>query len=241
MPYFEYMPRAAVVWLKGANGQKWMEATGLSIDQMAELWRSAVRQRFPFFAASDALASLGTERQMERGLTESEATYRNRIHLAWDLWLTAGSHGSMLRVLRDMGYPNAAIVQQNGMGSTLLGDVAQMVNLGTNPLLGGIPWWTFDTNDLMWSRFAVLFFPPFPAGWTNIQTPPSPSSLPSDSEVDIIRRTIQKWKPAKATLVGISVMLDGRCIGWPVRIIGNGTTIVPFGATNGGAVVAWTP
>lgn len=47
----------------------------------------------------------------------------------------------------------------------------------------------------------------------------------SPADLSRLRNTIRKWRPAKATCVGIYLVTQGRTIGWPVRIIGNGTTI----------------
>jgi len=240
MPYFEAMPAAAVNWLRGPNGSKFLRALGLSMDQMAELWRVAVRQRFPWFASTDALAAMGDERGILHGPNESEDSYRARVFEAWTSWELAGSPKDLLLNLKLMGYPNTAIVQQNGLSYTLDGsDNLITVALGPNPLLGGIPWWTYDGNAALWNRFTVIFYSPLPVGWVNIQNPPTSFTAPNLVEVDFIRQIIDIRKPAKAALTSIAVLLDGRCIGWPVRIIGNGTNIAD--GPNTGAVLYWAP
>lgn len=240
MPYFEQMPQAAVNWLQGPNGAKFLRTLGLSIDQMVELWRTAVRHRFPWFASMDALEAVGSERGIIRGPVETEISYRARVFDAWVSWELAGSPKDLLLHLKLLGYPNTAIVQQNGLSYTIDGSNDLItVALGANPLRGGIPWWTFDGDEALWNRFAVLFYPPFPVGWTNIQNPPTGATAPTLQEVDFIRKIVNARKPAKALLVTFAVLLDGRCIGWPVRIIGNGTNIAD--GPNAGAIVYWTP
>jgi len=234
-----FIPSSAPNWLQGINGTKLLEAIGVSFDRQINATREAVLVRFPNLAPSDGLPAIGNERRLERGALETEADYRARVYRAWDDWALAGGGQSLLRVLRSQGYPNTALVQQNGILYTLDGPGNVLLSdLGANPLLpGSPPWWTFTNNDLFWNRFAVIFYPPFPFSWTSIVSPPTSVSAPSDSEIGIIARAVTTWKPGKALCMGIFVLLDGQSIGYPVRIIGNGTTIVPFGSINGGAVV----
>jgi hypothetical protein len=120
-----------------------------------------------------------------------------------------------------------------------------ITTLGTNPPIpastdgrpaiagGTVPWWEFPvytgapsgTNANMdsagnqfTSRFAVLF--DVAAGATDPQ-------LGTAENLARIQRLIARWRPAKATCVGIYVCTAGRFVGWPVRIVGSGGTVGP--------------
>jgi hypothetical protein len=70
----------------------------------------------------------------------------------------------------------------------------------------------FDNNTDFCSRFAILF-------------PTPPTGYPFNAtDLARLQATIKKWRPAKATCVGINVLTSGRMWGWPAtQTWGTGT------------------
>lgn len=218
MSYVSWGQRLPIPWLVArAIGKAYTGAYMEQLDAQADHYRQATTSRFPTFAPVDALAPISDERQIERFPGVPDATFRGSLRNAWGAWIVAGSpFGLLARIVE--AFPTAVIVQQNGRGFYVSGGALVAVTLGTNPTISETPpWWLFDFDDAHTSRFAVLVF-----------TDPT-------SVIDQLRRTITRWKPAKATCVGIFYPSVGTTIGWPVRIIGNGSNIGPA------TVVAFTP
>lgn len=175
--------------------------------------------------------------------------------------------GVLAQLQLSLGYAsgNFIIVQQSGLAYSLTGTVSSTdpstwptnlvtTTLGTNQNLSGSPpWWRFDyapygapqpyplnteqQNTAMGSRYALIFYGTLPASWTNIVSPPTPSTAPSLSEVNTIRKILRAWSPARMTCMGIFVVTAGMSIGWPVRLINSGfnagadigpSTVVPY-------------
>ncbi len=194
-------------------------------------------EHLPEFANDDkSVGLIASERQIDAGPTESVEDLAARLVDAIPTWKRAGSPLGLLLALHYAELmPNSGdvvIVQQNGRGCSLTLPVADnpfnslvITELGGNPTLSDHPWWTFDMDDDFCSRFAVLFpnGSPLPGG--------DPLSDPED--LARARRAIAKWRPEKATCMGLFVTTAGTTIGWPVRIIGNGSNI-------GAVVVSYT-
>jgi hypothetical protein len=93
--------------------------------------------------------------------------------------------------------------------------------------------WQCKGRDF-WSRFAVIFFAPFPSSWGG--SPPADGS----QEQLRVRNLVRQWKPADATCVTIGILTGGQS--WDYR---------PAGATwdshgqatwdSNSAITFWTP
>jgi hypothetical protein len=155
-------------------------------------------------APFDALAIIAAERGIDRGATESEASFRSRVRSAWDVWRWAGTPYGLLLAFYWAGYrPTSGKVvlqTQGGKQHELRADFDPTVHTPENALvvtnlglvhLGGTP--------ELWSDFAVVFLSPTPPSW--LPTPPADGS----AEVEAIRRLISKWKAAHARCVRLRV------------------------------------
>lgn len=206
---------------------------------------------------TDSIKLVASERLIEPGTTETTANLARRLTYAVDQWQLASQPVGMLCALQFAGFCPVAedviIVQQNGRAHRLttvppdLDDMRAAVlssDLGNNPPIGGVrplaagvtPWWHIDTdidaeNDQFNGRFALLY--PAPLGtWAAPVNPPTDVSSPTRSEVNRLRRIVQRWKPAKAKCVGIYVATAGEMWGWPVGTWGDP-------GVWGGTVVHW--
>jgi hypothetical protein len=130
-----------------------------SLDRAEYLADQGVRQRFPELASPSALASLGNERGIPRGPSQTSAQYADAVRRAWEIWPTAGTGAGLNQRLIDAGYPNALVATQT----------RQWYKNGvqTQRPVGE---WLIDHNPLgSWSRFVVVLPPAFPTqaitGW----------------------------------------------------------------------------
>jgi hypothetical protein len=94
----------------------------IAAEQEAAAWCGS-----PLYAPEDALETIGWERSIERGPSETAAHYRARVHGAWEAWT---------------------------WGGTVTGVTSQLVAYGLTPtILEARQAWADDPN---WSRFWVF-------------------------------------------------------------------------------------
>lgn len=223
--YRQHQP--SIYPFRDTAGQAWAAEFGGAKDGVASRTREATLAHFPSSAPTDALGRIGNDRGLPQGPAESTADYRLRLADAWDAWSGAGGPLAMLDQLAALGYDattcDPVIVQQNGRAYRRHSSGALITDdLGPNwAISGSPPWWTFDDNTALWTRFAIVI-PSLPYWWTTPTNPPV--SDPSLEEVNSIRRVIAKWKPAKAACVGIVVVTSGNIYGWPLTEQWGGAT-----------------
>ena len=105
MLYRDFIPRElAPGWLQTPKNAAWLRASGDLKDSLAERCKDAVKVRFARLAPRDGLDQLGGERQIERGPSETNAAFAERVVDAWNLWHWAGTAQGVLLALRDVGY-----------------------------------------------------------------------------------------------------------------------------------------
>ena len=108
----------------------------------------------PGLAPVDALTLLGIERSIERGFTETVASYRERLRTAHQVWLKSGTAHGLLLALKALGCPNAAIEIVNGRQYTLDGDALYTIQLPAGS------WLCSAYEPAYWSAFVVWFQDP---------------------------------------------------------------------------------
>jgi hypothetical protein len=189
MSYADWLSKLQIPWLVGReNGSREWAAHGRMLDDQAQLTNDAVQSAFPDKCAADAIPAIANEIQIPRGYLEDEASHRTRLREAWDPWKFAGQHLGLLLALYWDGYQDAVLVQQNGRYHTLTlplpesptedpdsvldrGPLAELAvpmtssfNLARTPIPAGNPWWVYDDNIELCSRFSVLL-PTQPTFW----------------------------------------------------------------------------
>ena len=213
-------------WFLRPRGAAWLRAHGKIKDFFVARAKEAAKVSLPTYAPADALVEIGSERQIDQGLAESDASYRVRLRDAWDAWLRAGTTKGMLLQLKASGFPmgvnGAHVMQHNGRWTRInagtdaleFGDTMSCENRmglqGTlpSPRLKG---WTLDARDQFYSRFTILF----PVDYAALR--------PNTEVASRLNRIVAKWKPAKAHYDGATVIASGSVWGWPLaRTWGSG-------------------
>lgn len=203
MSFQDYQRKTRPPWLLQPAGLAWSDGTAAVKDELAADAVSAVKARFPEHAPPDALASLGAERGVVRGQSETDAQYAARVVSVWDRKAFAGSPLGLLRELASLGY--------NGMHlmCVLQGDYS--IDGSGNLVIGwlSVGSWTVDAYRSRWNKFQVLFTYPHP--WVSVGLPASDSA-----EVNRLRKLVKDWAPGFATCEGIVVQTSaGMLWGYP--------------------------
>jgi len=169
--------------------QPWMAQIGKRIwgayaaalgDKTSDWGTQALLEHLPEYATSAASVALkASERQIDAGPLETQATLATRLTHFIQQWSYAGTPLGLLLALHFAGYERGVIITQNGQALYLSGPpttdpatwrallvVGSTCTLTTpftsEPMVGptipaGNPWARFDDNTALCSRFAVLF------------------------------------------------------------------------------------
>lgn len=244
----DYQASLAPQWLrKDGVDEAWFEGLGDEKQQLEDLMRESLRAKLPGVCAPDSLAAVGGDRGFVQGPTETVDQFRARVLAAWDLWYYAGTAYGVLTVLRLAGYPNVAIIIQQGYIYTLDISGNLVITYSGGPFSLGYP--------NFWNRFRVIFYAPLPASWL-----PAPANIPANNsdEANNIRNIIRTWKPAHADLKDIVIWYAGLIWGFPTGgapaywgagtwgggfwgVTSAGNTWGGAGLVYGGSTVVWTP
>lgn len=163
-------------------------------------------------APPDALAAIGRDRRVVRGLGESDASYARRL-IAWlDDRQTAGNAFALMQKLAeylgvDSGCVFKAVDNQGNWYVRAAG--------GTRSLFLRRGNWDWDGYAEKWSRFWVIVHPPVSL-WVEEDTWGSGTwgdggtwgSTETYDEVQTIRGLVADWKPAGTRCVNIIVAFD---------------------------------
>lgn len=199
---------------------------GYSLDAVKDAFMERLRQgllaRLPqneptgqTTPADDALAAMGRDRRIVRGLNEVAPTYAARL-LRWlDDWQTAGNPFALLKQLAAYcgDGPAFRTVDARGNWYSLAAD-------GTPSVLVNQANWDWDSDPsalAKWSRFWVIIYPnglwlPGPTyGASGIawgDTDRTWGSTATPEEVASVRGIVSDWKPAGTRCVNIVLAFD---------------------------------
>jgi hypothetical protein len=207
-------------WLYNGEGGLVNYSLGVLKDMFMLRLDQGVRARFPTMAPPSALAPLGRDRGIVRGINEPAAAYAARLIRWLDDHSTRGNPYSLMRQLQ--AYLQAAVrirtVDARGNWYTLEADGTQSAVLNAGN-------WEWDTADsTLWSRFWVIIYPtatgePWSVAlnigdselWItgNVGTPTQTVGTTATIEqVANVRAIIRSWKPAGTICEWVIVAFD---------------------------------
>lgn len=214
-------------WLSKGDGGKVLSSLGQMLDEFASRTRDALEARMPSRAPDDALALLGQDRVIVRGIDEASSTFATRL-LRWlDDHHTRGNAFALIAQLRAYLGTNAKIrtvdnrgnwytVDQNGVQSYLLAQ-------------GN---WDWDGDATSWSRFWVIIYastspwtlgrPPYSghyndgALWGDGRTWGSSATL---EQIASLKEIVRRWRPAGTRCVSIILAFDDTSFD-PTSVVG---------------------
>jgi hypothetical protein len=221
MEYRDWLSRIGPTWLQKENAAGFLGAVGGALDEQRDLLIEAVLARMPIDTPADALDEIGRDRQLERGVGETDSAYRLRLQAAWDTWAEAGSHESVLRQLQLAGFTGMYLIQRNG----------RMTNItGANVVFSTVPSpWTFDSRSTAWyNQFGIVF----PADVASVTY----SGGTFSTAAATLNRLVRQWKPGKAHFMGTWIVVSAPSWGWPKTVTWGGG-----GRTWGGGSTRYIP
>ncbi len=219
-------------WLTAGDGGKVAASLSLMLDDFVARARLAMLARFPAYAPDDAaLAALGRDRLIRRGINEPAASYAVRLSRAFDDHRTRGNPYTMLRQLRAYLQADCVVrtVDRRGNWFSIDADGVESSSMDTGN-------WDWDGGSLTnWARFWVIIYP------VNGTNPWAVSGLWGDAtlwgdglwghptltigttattdQVASVKSIIREWKPAGTTCEQIIIAFDA-------------ATFTPAGATD---------
>lgn len=236
--------------MRDAVGVKFVKALSKLRDALAGRAQEAAALTLSALTPSDALAENVRERNLDRGLTESDDSLRAWLRRSWELWQDGGTTNSIAVQLGHLLGIDPALVKvtgiwpfQTGLGVTRV--VLPPPGYSTTPEPG---WEVHDKDTAQWARFWIEIdaAPPWGFGarlwddggvwdgdmvWDSLATP---------TEVEQILNIINKWKPAHTRLAGLKFSTSTPfLVGAPGLFVGAPGLTVGGGA-GGTSTVEWT-
>ncbi len=129
--YRDWQPTLHPTALRGTWGTAWAASLGAEKDALLSLAKEAVTARLIGAAPSDALDLIGADRDLERGRSEGDASWRDRIAGAWESWSWLGTRYGIGAAVGLLGYGHPAVISWRSL-----------------------PW---DTNATRWARLRIAF------------------------------------------------------------------------------------
>lgn len=214
----EFRRSQAPSWLAGPYGEAWSKAMGDGEDSLVALIKAAVKSRFISLTPPGGVEEIAKERGLRRGPAEGLPSFRERLRLAWDSWVFAGTAKGILTQLFAAGYRDV-FVEQNRRQFT--------IDDNGNFLVTHLPAGSWFTGyPIFWNKFDVVFMPPNWGGSTPAE---------SSDEAQLIKGIIQDWKSGHSLCANIRIVEEGTVWGMPGLTWGDGTK---WGDT---VQVVWTP
>lgn len=204
-------------WLTEGEGGMVGYALDLMKDAFVQRLFLGLLARFPETAPTDALAAIGRDRRVVRGINETEASYRARVLLWLDDRRVAGNPFALMKKISEYIGPGPSYrtVDARGNWYSRAADGTESV------LLNQANWqWDDDTSGLRWSRFWVIIYPnglwaEYPNDWGDTLDPGWGQrklytwgcTTPHDV-VRTIQFLVADWKPQGTRCVNIILALD---------------------------------
>lgn len=210
-------------WLNGPVGQRYRYAMAVLYDALADGAGYAVRSRFPLLAPPDAFSYLQSDRQIDQGFSESQASFANRLVQWLDLWREAGNAGAVLLAVLGLFLPTSVRVRtvddSSNWNTYLAGAVPFPIGADspTPPtLVQQAANWNWDGTSQWWRAWVIIYANPL--GWSGSPLWGTGNwgdvgrlwgiTGPTSQMLATLRAVIKKWKPQHTTVTNIIISFD---------------------------------
>lgn len=215
MSFLEAFSKLVPWWLSEGDGGKVLASLSLMSDDFKARAKNALLARFPDYAPDDAaLAALGRDRRIVRGINEPAAAYAARLKRALDDLRRRGSPFALLEQLQAYLQAPCVVHTVDVSGNWFSIDAAGVET--SNLMLGD---WVWDALPAaQWSRFFVVIHPValvtpwhitglFGAAGAVAESDTLGTTATPD-QVAQMRQIVRDWKPAHAKCEWIIVSYD---------------------------------
>jgi hypothetical protein len=211
--------KTAPAWLTTGEGELVGYALDVVKDAFVERLRLGLMARLPYndpngatTAPADALAAMGRDRKVVRGINESDASYAGRL-LAWlDDRKTAGNPFALMQKLAEYTGPGPMFRTVDNRGNwytrAVDGERSFLLDQGN---------WDWDGDTDRWSRFWVIIYPnglwTEGLAWGDVgavwgEEEQTWGSTATAEQVQTIRSLVADWKPAGTRCKNIIIAFD---------------------------------
>lgn len=143
-------------FLRNEPGIAWQRTLGAGQDESFNRFVQSKLQRMPTECATDGLQYLASERELERGIGETETSYREVLRTAWTVWTLGGTTTGETNALARMGCGSVTVKRRKDFA---------------NPAADSVPYITAFARDV-WAQFDVILQKPMPWNLRTWGTPP---------------------------------------------------------------------
>lgn len=225
MRFRDIFYRLVPSWLSSGEGELVLYSLGFMGDAMAERFRLSYESDLPEYAPEDALAYIGRDRKIVRGINEPAAAYADRLVRYLDDHLTQGNPFALM----DQLY---AYLQTSGVTLRTVdrrGNWFERASDGTRTFTLDQANWDWDGDAVTnWGRFWVIIFSntgPWTTQWTHPGgTATDGTTTATADEIAGVMSLIKEWKPTGTRCEWVIV-----CFGSPVTYFGPSTGDDPGG------------
>ncbi len=188
--FAEYAKEYAPPWLLGTWGERFLSVIGEAKDAKTALAREACKARMSELAPADALVRIGADRVVLQAPGETDAAFRARLLLAFDIWMANGTEAGLKTYhLTPAGIVNVVLTEDQ--------DVAGAFG--------------------HWARFLIDVFPPHPfvapIEWGSGEVYGEGTGVRwgfgDDTAVDYTRAVTRRWKPSHTRCLGVRIRWSG--------------------------------
>ena len=199
---------------EGGTAEAIQYAEGTVMDAIGDWMIESVSASMPGVGTNDALYLIGRDTQIDRGPTETDDHYIERLRGAVDSHRVKGSGPELARQLLAWFSPSTVTPIRLVSNSAVWHSIDTMTEVVTKTV--GTNWtWDSYASTRWWRCWVIIDSSVAP--WANDGVWGDPGdygdggtwgSTATPDEVASIRRIIDKWKPAHITCVNIIVTFD---------------------------------
>lgn len=233
MSLFESFSGLVPWWLRSGDGGSVLASLSLWADDFMARARLGILARFPDYAPDDAaLAAIGRDRRIVRGINEPAASYAARLIRAIDDHKQRGNPYALLRQIRAYLQADCVVrtVDRRGNWYSIAADGTESSSIDTGN-------WDWDGTPAspQWARFWLVIFPaggtdPWATSgligggalWGNGLVGGHPTktigTTATVDQVAAVKSIVRDWKPAGTVCEWVIIAFDD-------------TTFTPAGAT----------
>jgi hypothetical protein len=205
-------------WLKSGDGERLLYSLGLMMDAMAERFRLSYEADLPEYAPEDALAYMGRDRRIRRGINEPADAYAARLIRFLDDHRTQGNPFALMDQLYAYLQTPGVVLRTVDARGNWFSRAAD----GTRTFVLDSGNWEWDTVAASsWSRFWVIIYSDT-GPWTIAATWGAAAlwgtgkwgagatwgTSATVDQVAAVRSIIKEWKPAGTTCEWIVIAFD---------------------------------
>jgi hypothetical protein len=222
----EYLVALAPRWLRGPTGEAVLRSFGTQLDALEQGARDAAKCALVERCPEDAIGYHAAARRLELYPGESVTTWRARVAAAWSALHWLGTKKGIEDALKAIGFATAKVHSTADAAPGWWAPAWPPAPRNPKPEwwdASGAPAWPVAHGDTTWwSRFWVVLDAPGPFGWTASTTWGSKNwggflwgiDGATEAQVQLVRRVVERWRPAHEVCDGILVNFGGTSAAW---------------------------